>query len=367
MLLILAMACAHPLSVAPNLDTQDWPDWPEADGVILREMQRRDLVAVSACVARDGVLLWCQGYGWADVAQGVPATPETPFLLASMTKPITTAGVLLAQAQGVLSVEDPVLLSVDQPWQVAPSYTELLTHTASLQDDLDSLMAVSSETVEPDLAGWLAGELEREDLQSDAARGSSWAYSNTGISLAAFGVQQATGEDFEAYLSAALFEPLGVSFRSDPAALEPAPALRYLDRDLQPQPHIRSSAWPAGFLYGSAGDYARFLGAVSGGLDGGFDGQPMLEQATEATDFGFLPYEVQGLGCQRFLDVDGREVWGHEGGYYGANTLGLVDPNTGISVVILSTGGPPAGYRAWKSLTRIAEALFAEGEAVSLP
>lgn len=362
MLLLLALACAHPLSVAPNLDTQDWPDWPEADQAVLREMQRRDLVAVSACVAQDGVLLWCQGYGWADVEAGVPAGPETPFLLASMTKPITTAGVLLAQEQGAVSVDHALSLSLDTPWSQAPTYGELLTHTASLQDDLASLQAVTSETEEPDLAGWLALELARADLQSEAARGSSWSYSNTGISLAALGVEEATGLGFEDFLAAALFGPLSLGFSSDPLAFEVTPAQRTLERDFQPQAHVRSSAWPAGFLYGTAGDYARFLGAVSGGLDGGFDGQPMLEQATPATDFGFLPYEVQGLGFQRFLDVGGREVWGHEGGYYGANTLGLVEPETGLAVVVLSTGGPPAGYRAWKSLTRIAEVLFEQGE-----
>jgi CubicO group peptidase (beta-lactamase class C family) len=61
----------------------------------LRELIRSQLIdralpSLAVAVARDGVILWEEGFGWADREHQVPAMPHTLYSLASVSKPITT-------------------------------------------------------------------------------------------------------------------------------------------------------------------------------------------------------------------------------------------------------------------------------------
>ncbi len=61
--------------------------------------QQMKIPGISAAVVQDGQLVWARGFGFADVENGIPATPETPCHLASVTK--TFAAVILMQLVGV--------------------------------------------------------------------------------------------------------------------------------------------------------------------------------------------------------------------------------------------------------------------------
>jgi CubicO group peptidase (beta-lactamase class C family) len=51
-------------------------------------------------VFRDGRIIYSRGYGMADLNQGVPITPITPFYVASTSKQFTAFSVALAAEQG---------------------------------------------------------------------------------------------------------------------------------------------------------------------------------------------------------------------------------------------------------------------------
>jgi CubicO group peptidase (beta-lactamase class C family) len=259
---------------------------------------------------------------------------------------------LIAADQGLVALNDPLEGGLPTP-EPGTTLTHLLTHTASIADDLDALDAAIGADIEPDLAGWMETELAREGLHTGEPLGTAWAYSNTGIALAALEVERAAEQPFQDWLERELFEPLDMDARLDPEGF--GPALRYEDtRDWVPAPTVASHVWPAGFLYATAHDYTRFLVAVS--QDPRL--APMLAPATDVDRFGFLPYTAQGMGMQRFEDLGGRQVWGHMGGYWGANTIGLVAPDQGLAVVVLSTGGPDPGFWSYRALTILAGAML---------
>ena len=54
-----------------------------------------------------GEVIWIKGYGVADKTTGAPATPETAFQAASISKSVTARGVMRF-AQGKLSLDAPV-------------------------------------------------------------------------------------------------------------------------------------------------------------------------------------------------------------------------------------------------------------------
>src|SRR5581483_9175023 len=63
---------------------------------------------VAVALVRDGRLTWSKGYGQADLARGVPVTPETVFQVGSVSKPLTAWGVMRLVQQGKLDLEAPV-------------------------------------------------------------------------------------------------------------------------------------------------------------------------------------------------------------------------------------------------------------------
>lgn len=68
---------------------------------------------LSAAVVQNGRLIWSQGFGFADRENRIPATPDTAYPIASITK--TFASMLLLQLveQGKLRLDDPVVKYLD--------------------------------------------------------------------------------------------------------------------------------------------------------------------------------------------------------------------------------------------------------------
>ena len=62
----------------------------------------------SIAVVRDGQLVLAKGYGYADLAERVPASADTIYRLASITKQFTAAAILHLVEEGKLSLEDPI-------------------------------------------------------------------------------------------------------------------------------------------------------------------------------------------------------------------------------------------------------------------
>ena len=60
----------------------------------------------SLCVVQDGKVLLHKTYGYQNATTKEPLRADAMYRLASMTKPITAVAALIAQEQGLLSVED---------------------------------------------------------------------------------------------------------------------------------------------------------------------------------------------------------------------------------------------------------------------
>ena len=58
----------------------------------------------SVLVARDGKIVYENGFGWADAEQDVPNTPRTKFRLASVSKQFAATGIMILENEGKLKV-----------------------------------------------------------------------------------------------------------------------------------------------------------------------------------------------------------------------------------------------------------------------
>lgn len=64
--------------------------------------------SVTVAVAKDGKILWEEGFGWADRERRIPAAPHTPYSIASVTKPITSTAIMALSERGKINLDAPI-------------------------------------------------------------------------------------------------------------------------------------------------------------------------------------------------------------------------------------------------------------------
>ncbi len=78
-----------------------------ATAILQSHIDAGDIPGAVAAVVRDGYLVYYEALGYRDAGAGVPMTPDALFRIYSMTRPVTSLGILLLEAEGLLAVEDP--------------------------------------------------------------------------------------------------------------------------------------------------------------------------------------------------------------------------------------------------------------------
>lgn len=78
------------------------------DRTVERFLKRWEIMGASIAIMKDGKLLYCKGFGWADKEQNVPAEVKHIFRIASISKLITATGIMKLYESGKLSLDDKV-------------------------------------------------------------------------------------------------------------------------------------------------------------------------------------------------------------------------------------------------------------------
>ena len=128
-------ACAQPVALpapmsAPVVEASD--DLFVQFEVELEELrQELKIPGLSAAIVKDQALVWAKGFGYADLENEVEATPDTPYRLASVTKPIAATLIMQLVEEGVLDLEDPVSkYGIHLESEGVVRVWHLLTHTS---------------------------------------------------------------------------------------------------------------------------------------------------------------------------------------------------------------------------------------------
>src|SRR5262249_35342220 len=116
------------------------PRLDAAARILADEVEQNRVLAAALLVARRGRIVLHQGYGrLAPFPDSPLATPDTVFLLASITKPVTACALMLLVERGQVSLDDlvvrylPEFKSEDRP---KVRVLDLLSHTSGLPDML---------------------------------------------------------------------------------------------------------------------------------------------------------------------------------------------------------------------------------------
>ena len=215
------------------------------DAAIDGALAERRVVGCVALVAERGEVVYRRAAGLADRETGRPMTVETPFRLASVTKPFTTAAALRLMSDGRLSPDDPV-----ERWLPAflPKHADgssaritvghLLAHMAGLDyrfsQPAGGVYAAAGVSDGLDEAGpGLAENLARiAAVPLDIEPGTAWRYSVATDVLGAV-VEAVAGRPLDEAMEALVTGPLGLGarFHGDPATL----AVPYYDARPEPR------------------------------------------------------------------------------------------------------------------------------------
>ncbi|MGH2642013.1 MAG: serine hydrolase domain-containing protein, partial [Actinomycetota bacterium] len=189
----------------------------------------RDLMAagrlpgLSAAVVRGGEVVWSHAWGMANIEAGRRVTPDTLFMLASVSKTVVATAVLQAIEDGLFDldarVNDVLPFPVRNPVHPDMPITvrQLLTHSSSIRDNWNLLIASyvtgdSTMSLRTFLRRYLSpGGADYAPNNFYAfGPGRSYRYANVGAALAAFLVEAAAGIGFETWCEQRIFAPLGM-------------------------------------------------------------------------------------------------------------------------------------------------------------
>src|SRR5579883_1318379 len=91
------------LAVLPSAAHAD-----KIDDYVRGQMQEQHIPGLSLAVVRNGKVVKAKGYGFADLEQRTPATPETMYELASVTKQFTATAIMLLVQDGKVGLDDRI-------------------------------------------------------------------------------------------------------------------------------------------------------------------------------------------------------------------------------------------------------------------
>jgi hypothetical protein len=81
---------------------------------IQQEMEKHHVQGLSMAMVDDQQIIWAQGFGYADVAQKVPAAPETVSPAGSIAKLFTMIAALQLAEQGKIGLDQPLQIYLPQ-------------------------------------------------------------------------------------------------------------------------------------------------------------------------------------------------------------------------------------------------------------
>jgi len=126
-----AMSGSDVALIGDVASTADWGRIGRLE-IELEELRNRlQIPGFSAAVVKKQHILWARGFGCADIASGTPATPHTPYHLASLTKPISATILLQLVEEGIVDLESPISqYGIQLPSRGEICVKHLLSHTS---------------------------------------------------------------------------------------------------------------------------------------------------------------------------------------------------------------------------------------------
>jgi len=340
----------HGCSTTPaKPQTASCPDYECVKDTISRlaqkEMKKNNVDGLSIALVDDKGFIWTEGFGYADKEKKIPATPETVYRVASISKLFTATAIMQLAEQGKLNIDEPLSKYLPEfsirsrfPEEGKITLRNLMTHHSGLPANL--YKGIFSVNPEP-----FTKVIEKiKDEYLAYPPGSVYSYSNLGVTLLGGVIERVSGKDYASYMKESLLSPLGMSNSSfNPMAGETT-AKGYRDGKALNGFGVRDL--PSSGLLSSAADLGHFMQMVLAG--GTYNGHLIIKPETVAEmalpqnadvplDMGIqvgLGWALDGMGNMEIRNAG--PVMHHGGALPFFNSQLLILPQKKLGVVVLT-------------------------------
>ena len=271
---LLLVGCTTRSAGLPALDS---PGAAAIDSMFQAAVDKGEIPGVVAAVTNKDQILYLKAFGKQNVGQGIPMSTDTVFRIASMTKPVTSVGIMMLYEQGKLGLDDAagdyvpafkgreVIASFnenDATYTTRPAEREmtirhLLAHTSGLGYPFTSptVLAIQQKT-----------KTAPVDMPLLFDPGTRWVYSASTAVLGTI-VEKLSGQSIEEFDQARIFGPLGMVDTSYYLPEDKAGRLATVHqreddrsgRESERPPSTRRQVRGDGGLLSTASDYSAFL------------------------------------------------------------------------------------------------------------
>ena len=317
-----APALSAPLSTAPEDEIRAVESHLQSTNIVRGEapytlaerMAHYHVPGLSIAVIEDFKLRWVRHYGLANVETGEPVDDETIFCVGSMSKGVTSAGVLSLVRDQLVDLDQDVNSQLSR-WQVpeneftaqaAVTPRLLMNHTGGAPFSPGS--TYTDENF-PSILDILRGEdpARTAPVVIDRVPGAEFMYSNAGFAILQLLVEENGGAPFSDVIASRVFGPVGMPHSTFQNPLPPD------RRDRMAFGHGRNGGvfadpplWighvSAGGLWTTATDYATFVIEIQNAVLGRSDrlltqdlARQMIEpQASDEYGLGFFLHDRAG-------------------------------------------------------------------------
>jgi len=312
------------------------------------EVERGILPGFTLALVDDQRLVWSGGFGLADVKRKLPARPDTVYRVGSVSKLFNAVAVMQQVETGRLDLDAPVQKFVPD-FRIESRFTnagpvtlrQLLCHRSGLIRE--SPVGGYYDDQQPTI---LATVRSVADCALVNPPNTQTRYSNIGATVAGYAVQSVTGTGYDFYARERLLKPLGMqdsSFVLTPAVQRKLSNsyMRIANADgtfrHEASPLFELGTIPAGNLYASAEDLARFMSCLfaegktaEGGqiLRAATLNEMCTPQLTTATNGFGLGFSIGRFG--NFKTVS------HSGAVYGFSSSFIALPGPKVGVIVLA-------------------------------
>src|SRR3954462_12296187 len=352
---LLALTPGPVMAAAPTGDhpaprARQAIDVDRIDAFIAEQVDRHHIPGLAVGIVEGIHVVQVRGFGRAD-SSGRPVTSRTPFVLASVSKPLTALAVMQLVEAGKVNLDSPVQhylpnFQLADPQDAARiTVRELLHHTSGLP-------VTECETEVSTIAEYVAG---LRSVQLDRPVGSSYSYCSGNYTILGAMIAKVSGMSYAAYMTRHVFAPLQMSdsFASEaPARANGLAQGHRLVFGLQrPNDYYNPSSVPSGYLVSSAEDMSHFLIAE---LDGGrYQEHRVLSARGIATTQRPAVETGDGFsygGGWQIGKLGGVPAVYHPGAVYNFETLAFIEPGTNRGAVVLINDQGLLGVDAFTSI-----------------
>lgn len=342
--------------------------------------------SMSACIIKNATVVWVKGYGLYDIEQHKQATEHTIYVVASITKTITSTALMQLYEQGYFQLDDDVNKYL--PFNLRnPNFPNdpitirmILSHSSSLNTDPISYHWLNYSHSPP--IPWYPNPWLEEYLLPSGSfytpeiwdtkyqPGDYMQYANINFDLVAYLVQLFSGQPFHEYCNDHIFTPLAMThtgFRLPDLPIDDV-AIPYLfqNRTYEKLPYYQLLHYPIGGLMTTVDDFSHFL--IAHMNHGVYNGTRILQNETVTLMHTIQPpgniyYNFHyGFGWMIVETPIGKNVYvGHSGDIPGTHTRMFMDQSDNTGIICFFNSDRSTSMKKFVSIM-IQNLLFAKAE-----